>query len=69
MDSSALQLVTCPQCLAPAEITDRFVLESTSGPIEHITVWCVQRHRFTMTTEHLPSASGRKEPGRRAPVA
>jgi hypothetical protein len=32
-------------------------------------VWCVQRHRFTMTTEHLPSASGRKEPGRRAPVA
>ena len=67
MDSSALQLTSCPQCLAPAEITDRFVLESTSGPVEHITVWCVHRHRFTMMTEQLPS--GRKEPGRRAPVS
>jgi hypothetical protein len=69
MDSSPLQLVSCPQCLAPAEITDRFVLESTSGPVEHLTVWCVHRHRFTVTAEHLSSASGRKEPGRRAPVS
>ena len=64
MDGSTLQLLACPQCLAPAEITDRFVLESTSGPVEHLTVWCVQRHRFTTTTEHLGSAPRRKEPGR-----
>jgi hypothetical protein len=57
---STLQLVGCPQCLAPAEITDRFVLESTSGPVEHLTVRCVNRHRFTITAEHLPSVSCRK---------
>jgi hypothetical protein len=49
MDSSTLQLVGCPQCPAPAEITDRFVLESTSGPVEHITISCLNRHRFTLT--------------------
>ena len=69
MDSSTLQLVGCPACSAPAEITDRFVLESTGGPVEHVTVWCVARHRFTMTAEHLPSVSRRKEPGRATPAA
>jgi hypothetical protein len=60
MYGSTLQLVGCPQCLAPAEITDRFVLESTSGPVEHLTVRCLNRHWFTITAEHLPSASCRE---------
>jgi hypothetical protein len=67
--SSTLQLVGCPQCLAPAEITDRFVLESTSGPVEHITVCCVNRHRFTMTAERLPLPSCRKESGLSTPAS
>jgi hypothetical protein len=69
MHSSGLQIVTCPKCLAPAEITDRFVLESTDGPVEHITVSCVQRHRFTLPTGHLASAPRSTEPGRLAPVS
>jgi hypothetical protein len=68
MNGSTLQLVGCPQCMAPAEITDRFVLESTSGPVEHLTVFCLHRHRFTLLAEHLSSA-GREEPGRRAPAS
>ena len=58
-----LQLVGCPQCLGPAEVTDRFVLESTDGPVEHMTVSCVSRHRFTLTADHLAPVS-RGEPGR-----
>jgi hypothetical protein len=68
MNGSTLQLVGCPQCLTPAEITDRFVLESTSGPVEHVTVWCANRHRFTTTIDHLSSRSRRTEPVRRTPA-
>lgn len=46
-------LVGCPECRAPAEILDRFVLEGTDGPVEHVTVRCVRRHRFTMLTSSL----------------
>jgi hypothetical protein len=41
-----MQLTSCPECAKPAEITDRHVLESTDGPVEHIQVRCVQRHHF-----------------------
>src|SRR5690349_17902912 len=69
VDGFTLQLVGCPQCLAPAEITDRFVLQSSSGPVVHITVCCIHRHRFTMSAEHLPSVARRKEPGPRTPAS
>ena len=61
MNGFALQLVGCPQCLAPAEIIDRFVLDSTSGPIEHVTVSCLDRHRFTTTADHLPAVPRRED--------
>lgn len=41
-------LTSCPHCGAPAEVTRRFVLESTDGPIEHTIVMCVDRHWFTL---------------------
>jgi len=41
-------LTNCPQCGVPAEVTRRFVLESTDGPIEHTSVMCVNRHWFTL---------------------
>jgi hypothetical protein len=69
MNASTLQLVGCPQCLAPAEIIDRFVLESTSGPVEHLSISCLHRHRFTLPADHLPADPGRKEPARRAPAS
>lgn len=67
-ENTTLDLVGCPECAAPAEIIDRFVLESTDGPIEHAIVACAVRHRFTMLTERLmsgrPPVRVGKEPGR-----
>jgi hypothetical protein len=51
--SIGLDMVGCPTCAAPAEVVDRFVLESTDGPIEHTTVLCAERHRFTVLVERM----------------
>ena len=51
-----IDLVGCPACAAPAEIVDRYVLESTDGPIEHATVVCAVKHRFTVLVERLATA-------------
>jgi hypothetical protein len=52
-----LELSFCPACGAVAEITDRFVLASTDGPIDHLALSCVTGHRFRMPAELL-SADG-----------
>jgi hypothetical protein len=51
--TSRIDLVGCPACTAPAEIVDRYVLESTDGPIEHATIVCAGRHRFTVLVERI----------------
>ena len=51
-----LHLVVCPDCAAPAEVVDRFTLPSTDGPVEHVTVRCLVRHRFTLPAASLPAA-------------
>ena len=48
-----MDTTTCPECGAPAEVTDRFVLESTDGPIEHLRLQCAGPHWFLMSTESL----------------
>jgi hypothetical protein len=50
-----LQLLACPDptCHAPAEVTDRFVLVSTNGPIEHLRTHCLHRHIFTVPTDRV----------------
>lgn len=53
-ENSLLDLVGCPECGAPAEVVDRFVLPSTSGPVEHVRVQCVSRRWFTVPAERLP---------------
>ena len=55
-----MDATTCPECGAPAEITDRDVLESTDGPVEHVRVVCVRRHWFLLSTASL--ARGRRVP-------
>ena len=52
-----LQLIACPDesCGLPAEVCDRFVLTSTSGPIEYVRTYCVVRHIFTVPTERTAS--------------
>lgn len=44
-------LVSCAECGLPAEIVDRFVLESTSGPVPHVATRCVLRHHLTVREE------------------
>lgn len=56
-----VELVSCPDCGAPAEVVDRFALPSTDGPVVMVKVWCVTRRWFTVPVESLPTA-GREEP-------
>jgi hypothetical protein len=43
--------IPCPQCGAPARITERFWLHSTDGPIEHLKTGCVSKHWRTPRAE------------------
>jgi hypothetical protein len=43
-----IQWTRCPQCGRIAEVVDRDVWPSTDGPVEHVHVRCIARHRFVM---------------------
>jgi len=47
------RLVSCPECGVPAEITERFRLPSTDGPVDHVVVQCAAGHHFRMAAEKL----------------
>ena len=49
------ELLGCPDptCQAPATVTDRFVLASTSGPVEHVRTSCLAGHGFTARVDSL----------------
>lgn len=36
--------MTCPACNAPIHVEQRFVMESTDGPIEHVKGLCARGH-------------------------
>jgi hypothetical protein len=46
-----LEIIACPQCGAPAEIIERFWLDSTNGPIQHLQTICVSKHWLTPRAE------------------
>ena len=48
-----LILVACPECGVAAEVTDRFTLTSTDGPVEHMALRCAASHHFRMPVEML----------------
>jgi hypothetical protein len=48
--------IPCPQCGAPARITERFRLGSTAGPVEHLKTVCVNHHWLTPLAETLGGA-------------
>jgi hypothetical protein len=47
------QWTQCPQCGLVAEVVDRDVWPSTDGPVEHVHVRCVDKHRFVLPTASL----------------
>jgi hypothetical protein len=48
--------IPCPHCGAPAQITERFWLDSTDGPIEHLKTDCSNNHWFTPRAETVQRA-------------
>jgi len=52
-----LTLTSCPECRAPAEITEHFTLASTDGPVAHVAVSCLAGHHYRMPADKLPGAS------------
>lgn len=52
-----MDITGCPECGVPAEVTDRFVVDSTDGPVEHVRIRCADRHWFLLPLASLcPSA-------------
>ena len=41
------------QCGAPARIAERFWLDSTDGPVEHLKIGCLSKHWFTPRAETI----------------
>lgn len=48
-----LIILSCPECEVPAEVTDRFSLASTHGPVDHVVLRCTAGHHFRMPAEKL----------------
>jgi hypothetical protein len=48
-----LKLVPCPACGVPAEVTGRFRLPGTSGPVDHLELRCALGHHFRMPVDLL----------------
>jgi hypothetical protein len=46
-------LVSCPDCGVPAEITERFCLPSTDGPVDHVVVHCAADHHFRVAADRV----------------
>lgn len=54
-----LVIHSCPECGAPAEEKDRFVLDSTAGPVPHVALWCARKHHFLMPVDMLSASPAR----------
>jgi len=50
-----LTVISCPECGVPAEVTERFSLPSTDGPVDHAALSCAAGHHFRMATDRLPA--------------
>jgi hypothetical protein len=46
-------ITSCPDCGSAAEITERFTLQSTDGPIAHVALNCSAGHHFRMAADGL----------------
>ena len=60
--SPVLTLVFCPECDVPAEVTDRFSLPSTEGPVDHVALACAAGHHFRMPSDMLAAEAQEQLP-------
>ncbi len=60
--------ISCPQCCAPARITERFWLGGTAGPVEHLKTGCVNHHWLTLLAETLAGAQPDPTPAATLPA-
>jgi len=67
--STVQTVIPCPDCGVPAEITERFSLPSTDGPVDHIVVRCAADHCFRMAADRLPAHHHQQQPAARRPAA
>jgi hypothetical protein len=52
-----ISLLPCPECGILAEVTDRFSLPGTGGPVDHLAVQCMAGHHLRMPVDLLPVPS------------
>jgi hypothetical protein len=54
-----MSAMTCPGCGATAEVTERFTLASTDGPVAHVALSCAVGHHYRMAADRLPAPAPR----------
>jgi hypothetical protein len=52
--ATAAEALQCPSCGLPAMIADRFTLNGSPAPVEHVKLVCVAGHWSTPPIESLP---------------
>jgi hypothetical protein len=66
-------IIPCPECGSPAQVTDRFRFGSTDGPVEHLKTGCVNGHWLTplaeMVEQRQPAVTERDPTPARHPRA
>jgi len=45
--------LSCPSCGLPADMVDRFMLDGSPGPVEHVKIACAAGHWFTLPLDSL----------------
>jgi hypothetical protein len=53
-----IDFTTCPECGLIAEVIQRYVLQSTGGPVEHVRTQCAAGHYFNMPAASLNPGEG-----------
>ncbi len=54
-----MEIIDCPECLAPAEVQTWATYGGTGGAVEHVHIQCVRQHVFLMPRDMIaPELSG-----------
>jgi hypothetical protein len=53
LEKPMVTVIACPRCGGPAEVTERFWLASTDGPVGHVAVRCAVGHGYKMAVDML----------------